>query len=159
MSFGLNYDDSVIVYNYYENSVTEASYYFGTRFDGVRVELTEAANIRASGIENADSCTVKIKNDGNLPKPYLPPETWNDLTTDEMEKFFTLDKTRNNFFVIVKKQELGIDIELPVGMVDDSDRQYRNGFYQYIREKYGYTYAMHTADVYRVLPRFEVTGA
>lgn len=159
MDFGLNYDASVILYNYYENSVTEDSYFFGTRFDNVRVELTEAANIRASGLENADSCTLKIKKDKNLPKTYLPPKQWENLTTDEMENYFTIRKDENDFFVIVKKDSLGINVDLPVGIVDNNNRAYRNGFYQYVRERYGYTYAIHTADSFDQLERFEATGA
>lgn len=153
---GIGYVDSVIVYNRYVNDLLETEYYMGTRFDGVRVELTQGANIRTSGLENADSCLVKIPNTGNLPKPYIPPEVWNDLPTEEMQKYFTLDKDGDNFFSIVKKKELGIDIDLPTGIIE-SDK-YRGGFYQYIRDKYGYTYAITTVDVYNLIPRFEVGG-
>ena len=48
---GIGYVDSVVVYNRYVNQVMdEAEYYFGTRFDGTRVELTQGANQKASGM-------------------------------------------------------------------------------------------------------------
>lgn len=153
---GIGYVDSVIVYNRYVNGLLEITYYIGTRFDNVRVELTQGANIRTSGMENADSCLVKILNNGNLPKPYKAPEVWNNLPTEEMQKYFTLDKDENSFFAIVKKKELGIDVDLPVGIIESG--KYPGGFYEYIRDKYGYTYNMTTVDVYNLIPRFEVGG-
>ena len=98
----------------------ETETYFGTRFDNVRVELTQGANQKASGMENASVCVVKIPN-ANLPKPYKAPEVWNDLTTEEMLENFTLDTEGKNFFVIVKKSELGIDIDVPVGLIDQDE--------------------------------------
>ena len=38
---GIGYVDSVVVYNRYINGLMEAETYFGTRFDNVRVELTQ----------------------------------------------------------------------------------------------------------------------
>ena len=87
---GIGYVDSVVVYNRYINGLMETETYFGTRFDNVRVELTQGANQKASGMENASVCVVKIPN-VNLPKPYKAPEVWNDLTTEDMLESFTLD--------------------------------------------------------------------
>lgn len=120
---GIGYVDSVVVYNRYINGLMETETYFGTRFDNVRVELTQGANQKASGMENASVCVVKIPN-ANLPKPYKAPEVWNDLTTDEMLESFTLDTEGKNFFVIVKKAELGIDIDVPVGLIDQDETKY-----------------------------------
>ncbi|MBO5283658.1 MAG: hypothetical protein J6B43_11150 [Lachnospiraceae bacterium] len=149
--------DSVVVYNRYANGLMETEYYVGTRFDNVRVELTKGANIRESGMENADSCLVKIPNNGTLPRPYKAPQEWIALTDEEKLEYFTLDPESSNFFVIVKKGELGINIDLPAGLVNSAD--YKGGFYQFIRNKYGYTYTLKTADVYNLIPRFEVSGA
>ena len=41
---GINYSESVVVYNRYINVLMETETYFGTRFDNVRVELTQGAN-------------------------------------------------------------------------------------------------------------------
>lgn len=155
---GLGYVDSVIVYNDYYNDTAEKQLYFGTRFDNVRVELNQGATIRQSGIENADSCLVKIPN-AVFPKPYKPPELWNDLTTDEMQDFFTFDKdAADNFFAIVKKKELGIDIDLPVGVVDGYAKEYNGNFSEWLKLKYGYVYKLTTVDVYGLIPRFEIGG-
>lgn len=155
---GIGYVDSVVVYNRYINGLMETETYFGTRFDNVRVELTQGANQKASGMENASVCVVKIPNNGNLPKPYKAPEVWNDLTTDEMLESFTLDTEGKNFFVIVKKAELGIDIDVPVGLIDQDETKYPGGFFEYIKTKYGYAFSVDTVDVYTLIPRFEIGG-
>ena len=155
---GINYVDSVVVYNRYLNMIAgEKELYFGTRFDGVRVELTQGANIKASGMENASVCVVKIPNNGNLPKPYTPPEVCNDMTTEEMVKNFTLDSTAENFFIVVKKVGLGIDIEVPLGLIE-SDTYKPGGFFEVIKNRYGYVFSIKTVDVYDIIPRFEIGG-
>ena len=140
---GIGYVDSVVVYNRYINGLMETETYFGTRFDNVRVELTQGANQKASGMENASVCVVKIPN-VKLPKPYKAPEVWNDLTTEDMLESFTLDTEGKNFFVIVKKSELGIDIDVPVGLIDQDETKYPGG--------------VDTVDVYTLIPRFEIGG-
>ena len=153
---GINYVDSIILYNRYVNGVLETETYFGTRFDNVRVELTQGANILQSGLESADSCLVKIPNNATLPKPYMPPEVWNDQTTEVMEQNFTIDTANRNFFVIVKKPEFGIDLELPVGVIESD--VYRGGYFQYTKERYGHAYMADTLNVYSLIPRFEIGG-
>ena len=143
------------MYNRYVNGLYETTQYFGTRFDNVRIELTQGANQKISGMENASVCTVKIPNKA-LPKPYKAPEVWNDLTSDEMLETFTLDTEGKNFFVIVKKDDLGIDIEVPTGLVESDD--YDGGFFEYIKTKFGYAYSVDTVDVYTLIPRFEIGG-
>lgn len=155
---GIGYVDSVVVYNRYLNkTMGEVEQYFGTRFDNVRVELTQGANQKASGMENASVCVVKIPNNGNLPKPYKAPEVWNDLTTEEMVENFTLDKDANNFFIIVRKAELGIDIDVPTGLVESSAYK-PGGFFNWIKNRYGYAFSIKTVDSYSLIPRFEIGG-
>lgn len=153
---GIGYADSVVVYNRSIDGLLETEYYFGTRFDNVRVELTQDANIKASGMENASVCVVKIPNNDNLPKPYMSPEMWKSLSAEEMQEHFTLDTTGSNFFIITKKDELGININVPVGKILSDD--YQGGFFEYIKGKYGYTYTVNTVDVYTLIPRFEIGG-
>jgi len=153
---GLGYVDSVIVYNDYYNDTAQKQLYFGTRFDNVRVELTQGANTQASGVENASACIVKIPNNGNLPKAYQAPEVWNNLTTEQMKDAFTLSVTENNFFVIIKKKGISVDIDLPTGMIDSDS--YPGGFYEWIRDKYGYVYTVWKVDVPELMPRFEIYG-
>lgn len=153
---GIGYEDSIVLYNRYVTGVMESEVYIGTRFDRVRVELTQGANVRKSGIENADACLVKIPNESALPKPYKAPEVWSNLEDDEKQKYFTLGTGGQSFLLIVKKEELGIDLEAPVGIIQSD--LYQGGFYNYIRSKCGYAYAVNTVDVYRLIPRFEVSG-
>lgn len=154
---GIGYVDSVVVYNRYINGLMETETYFGTRFDNVRVELTQGANITKSGLENANACIIKvntasIKKSG---KSYKAPKVWEKLTTEEMVENFTLNKGKD-FFVIVNKADMGIDVDLPEGMVDSDT--YAGGFFEYVKNKYGYAYSVDTVDVYTLIPRFEIGG-
>ena len=124
----------------------------------MRVELTQGANQKASGMENASVCVVKIPNT-NLPKPYKAPSVWKKLTTEEMFENFTLATESKDFFVIVNKADLGIDVDLPVGMIEsDNYEGYSGGLFEYVKTKYGYAFSVDTVDVYSVIPRFEIGG-
>ena len=152
---GIGYKDSVVVYNRYISGLMENEQYFGTRFDNARVELTQGANQKTSGMEDVSACTVKIPN-VDLPKPYKAPEVWNKLAAEEKLENFTLDTKGRNFFIIVMKEELGINIDVPVGLVEGKENQ--NGFFEHIKEKYGYAFSVDTVDVYNLIPRFEIGG-
>lgn len=154
---GIGYVDSVIVYNRYVRKTDEAEQYFGTRFDNVRIELTEGANIAKSGLENANVCTIKVDTASveKSGKSYKAPKVWQKLTTEEMVENFTLNKGED-FFVIVGKADLGIDVDLPEGMIDSDI--YPGGFFEHVKNKYGYAYSVDTVDVYTLIPRFEIGG-
>lgn len=154
---GIDYVDSVIVYNRYETRTDESEQYFGTRFDNVRVELTEGENIAKSGLESADTCLVKIPKTAQL-KPYISSKVWEKQTTEEMLKSFTLNKCED-FFVIVKRKGLNIDLNLPEGMIDSDI--YPGGFFEYVKNKYGYAYTVDSVNDYNSAlyePRFEIGG-
>lgn len=153
---GIGYKDSVVLYNRYVDGLMETEHYIGTRFDGVRVELTKGANQLASGMENADACLVKIPNGSNLPKPYVSPEIWILKSEGDKGKYFTASPGGCDFMIIVQKDELGINVDAPTGVVESD--AYEGGLYQYLRNQYGYTYGINTVDVYQLIPRFEVRG-
>ena len=157
---GIGYVDSIIVYNRYVRKTDEAEQYFGTRFDNVRIELTEGANITKSGLENVSACVVKINTASvdKSEKAYKPPKVWVKLTTEEMLENFTLNKGED-FFVIVKKADLSIDADLPEGMIDSDNPKYgTEGYFNYVKNKYGYAFGVDTVDVYTLIPRFEIGG-
>lgn len=154
---GIGYADSVVVYNRYYNSTSRTEQYFGTRFNGVRVEFTKEQNQSKSGSEDVSDCLLKIPNDITLPKPYIVPELWNDLTTDEMLKSFTLN-TDGDFFVLVKKADMNLDIDAPAGIQDSSDPMYSGGFFEYMKSEYSYVYQMKSFAVFTLIPYFQVGG-
>lgn len=150
---GIGYIDSIVIYNRFIDGLMETETYYGTRFDGVRVELTQGNQIATTGNQNADACVVKIPAAVTGGK-YLPPKQWEER--QNKSDVFTFDKDNKDFYVIVKKPLLGIDIELPTGAVDSE--AYQNGFFQYVSTKYGYAYQVSTVDVYELVPRFEIGG-
>lgn len=155
---GIGYVDSVVIYNRYINQTMDgAEQYFGTRIDNVRVEFTQEQNQNKSGSQDASVCLLKIPNDSTLPKPYKVPELWNDLTTDEMLNSFTLN-TDGDFFVLVKRKGLNLDIDAPVGIQDSDNPVYEGGFYEYMKSHYSFVYQMSSFAQLDAIPHFEVGG-
>lgn len=159
VDMGIGYIDSVIIYNRYYNDTTGAEQYFGTRLDGVNLEFTEEQNQNKSGSEDVSVCLLSIKNDSTLPKPYKDPKSWAKLTGDEMMEYFTLNKD-GDFFVLVKRDDLNLDIEAPVGLVDGSLSPYaeEGSVLDYMKLNYGYVYSLSSFASFKLIPHFEVGG-
>ena len=151
---GIGYKDAVVLYNRHYNDTLETEYYFGTLFENVRIELTQAENINKSGMKDADSFLVKIPNDGTL--NYANPPDWENMSEEEKLKHFNLRSNDFDFVVIVKKDELLIDRELPVGLINSDD--YPGKFFQYMVNEKGNCYKVNTIGVYSLIPRFEIGG-
>lgn len=79
------------------------------------------------------------------------------MTTEEMVENFTLDTASKNIFIISKKTELGMDIEVPLEVIE-SNTYKPGGFFEVIKNGYGYVFSIDTVDVYTVIPRFEIGG-
>lgn len=154
---GIGYIDSVIVYNRYVRKTDEAEQYFGTRFDKVRIVFTEEENQTRAGKENTSVCILKIHNDNTLPKPFKDPVSWKKLTTEEMQENFTLQKGED-FFVIVKRKGLNLDVEAPVGLQNSNDSPYDGNFFEYMKGKYGYVYSINSFEQKELIPHFQVGG-
>ena len=152
---GIGYEDAVIVYNRYIKGVTEEEFFVGRRFDNVRVELTQGANQLKSGMENASKCVVKIPL-SEATDSYMAPRQWQALDEEKKLSSFTLDVEEKNFFVIVKKKTLGVDVELPTGLIKSED--YNMGFFNHVKREHGYTFTIKTVDCYSLIPRFEIGG-
>lgn len=154
---GINYVDSVVIYNRYIDGLYETEQYFGTRFDNVRLEFTQEENQNRAAKENVSVCLLKIHNDTTLPKPYKDPMTWKSMTADERPKNFTLN-VEGDFFVIVRKKELSLDIEVPLGKQESENPLYGGNFFEYMKGKYGYVYTMNSFASLRLIPHFQVGG-
>lgn len=152
------WQDSVVIYNRHDLSAGGEQYY-GTRFDNVRVEFTQEQNQNKSGSQDVSVCLLKIPNDSTMSKPYKDPKSWAQLTTEKMLENFTLN-TDGDFFVIVKKAELNLDVEAPVGVQTSEDAPYADegGVYEYMKGKYGYVYRMSSFAAYGLIPYFQVGG-
>ncbi len=155
---GIGYVDSVVIYNRYINQTMDgAEQYFGTRIDNVRVEFTQEQNQNKSGSQDVSVCLLKIPNDSTLPKPYKDPKSWAQFSAEENLEYFTLS-TDGDFFIIVKKAELNLDVDAPEGLLESSNELYEGGFYEYMKGKYGYVYQMSSFAVYGLIPHFQVGG-
>lgn len=151
---GIKYDDAVIVYNRFLKGTLETEYYVGRRYDNVRIELTQGANISNSGLESASSIRVKIPKDEVA--NYVPPAVWGKMDLDEKLDSDTF--APDCIVIIVKKKELNIDydLELPTGLIRSDD--YAKGFFNYLKNEFGYTFDIKTVDIFQLIPRYELGG-
>lgn len=150
------YNCSIVLYNRCENETAGEEQYFGTRFDNIRVAISRAADIQAGGLETANTCTVMIPK-ADLPKPYLPFKLWDRLTAEDRVGSFTISTIEKDFFVIAKKADSGIDIDLPVGIIHE-DSKWSGGWYQYCKGKYEHVYLVKTLDEPVLMPSFAIGG-
>ena len=94
----------------------------------------------------------------NFPKPYISPQEWVRLTTEEMLEKVTFSEG-NDFYIIVKSKDFNIDIDLPVGMIEsDNYAGYGGGFFEYLKTRFGFAYLLHKADSYGVIPYWALYG-
>lgn len=151
---GIGYVDSIIIYNRaLEGSPKKEEVYYGTRMDNVRVELNQSTDTDNVGGRNTDSCVVKIPE--AYTADYIPPAQW--LNAEEYrEKHFTFNKDNKDFFIIVRKKNIRVDIDLPAGRIESTG--YQGGFFQYICSKYGYAYPVKSVRTFDLIPRFEIGG-
>lgn len=149
---GIKYNDSIVLYNKYTDGIMQEEYYIGTRFDNVRIEMTEATNRNKSGLDSADAYVVKIPK-ANIPKEYINPKEWLKLPLTEKPTKFTL--SNDDFIVVVKKDELNIDISMDEGLI--KSRDYRNGYFNYVKEN-ALAFQINTVDVFQLIPRFQIGG-
>lgn len=157
--FGTGYDDSIVIYNTYYNATLDSWQYYGTRINNVKLEFTKEKNQIQSGSEDVSVCLLSIKNDSTLPKPYLECKPWAKLVGDSMMNYFTLN-TEGDFFVLVKRDDLNLDVEAPVGLVDGSLSPYveEGGVLDYMKKNYDHVYNVNSFASTKLLPHFEVGG-
>lgn len=134
------YNKTITIFNqaFDSDDLLAKTTWYATVLHNVRLLETKGANIATSGIADADSARLHIKNP--CEKPYLPPKQWAELI--DKASAFTLCGERD-FFV--------------VGDLSDEDLS-RPKLYEYIKEKYDGVYMITNVDKYDLIPHFEVGG-
>ena len=133
------YQDTVTIYNKYEDKKAGITTYFPTVLENVRLLITKGANIAKSGMDTADSATLSIYTD-TLEKPYMLPKEWSRL--EDKTAAFTL--AAGDFFV--------------KGDTSTEDVATKE-FAQYMKKKYDNLFTVTTVDEYKLIPHLEVGGA
>jgi len=134
----------VTVFNRHFDSLTEEETWIPTVLNNVNLVVTKGANIRNSGIENADTSTLFLDED-SIPKEkvYLPPKEYGNLTLEDKRKYFTFQQTID-FYV--------------AGDVSDVET-ITSGFFEYMVNHYDNVFRVTTVDEYKdVMPHMEIGG-
>ena len=136
------YNKTVTVYNRSVEGLMEKETWCPTVLKDVRLLITKGENVSKSGMESADSAKLFIKTN-NLSKEYKKPLEWQNLSTEDKAKTFTL-ASGADFFV-----EGDTTAEVPT----ESD------FFSHMKEKYDNCFKVTDVDVFELIPHLEVGGA
>lgn len=132
------YNDTVTVYNKYEDKASGRESWYPTVLNGVRLTIKKGANITETGLKSADGVCLSINTEA-LEKPYILPKEWERLS--EKSETFTLKE--GDFFVYGDT---------------DSENTGREDFAEYMKKKYDNCFDVSTIDNYKVIPHLEVGG-
>lgn len=148
-------DKTVTVFNFYESST--ASVWYPHVISGVSLYTDRGAILKKYGPDSADNAEMHIpytEKDGQKiivdaagkELPWLPPKEWKRQVNDSLDDTITF--SADDFF---------IEGVWDGGTVDDGD--YREGFYQYMNNRYDFCFAITSAGgPYTVIPHFEILG-
>ncbi len=139
---GLFYNNTVTLYNRWYDSVLDQENWIPTVLKDCNLIITKGANISKSGLENADSASLRVR-EGCTDKAYLNPKEWGALTAAEKENYYTFT-SGEDFFVEG-------DTTAETILADN--------FYQYMKKNRDNVFRVTNADRYTdVMPHFEVGG-
>lgn len=134
------YNDTVTVFNYYEDKKKSICRWYPTVLHDVELQINHGITVTTDGNANDNTASLHIRND--LDK-YLNPVAFK--RAEDRENHFTLGQ--KDFFV---------EGELDLIVIDEDD--YPNGFFEYIKSEYDNVFKITTVERYKVIPHFEVGG-
>ena len=148
------YNDTITLFNRHKSY--SGDMWYSTVLSGVNLIIDKAAIIAKYGAEAKDNAVLNIKYqvvDGSRiigGKIWLPPKEWGRQSEDMLCKTLTFaDGQAFSFFYAGEWP----DTE-PI-----SDNDYTEGFYNYIKSRYDYAFAITSVSMYEVIPHFETMGA
>ena len=151
------FKDTITVFNRYIDSLGAITWY-PTVIHNVNVNIDKASIIAKYGAESRDSVVLNVhyKIIGGVKKvaekAYLPPMEWENQTNDMLPETitFTDDAEEFDFFYFGEWMN-----NTPV----NDDDYGREGFYNYMNDRYDYVFAITKVAEYSVIPHFEIMGA
>lgn len=86
------FEDCITIFNKKYDSTIRDYIYIRTYLIGVNIEKKKAVNVIKSGLENASSGTIyiPIEDLDSENKEYISPKKYNQLSTEEVKKYYTL---------------------------------------------------------------------
>lgn len=135
--------DTVTIFNYHKDKKKGISVWYPTVLEGVELQITKGINVSKSGNDTADTANLHIKINADIRKRYKKPKEYKAL--ENKQGCFTLKL--DDFFMAGKYD---------VSPVNDKD--YPDGFFEYMKGSYDDVYNITTVDVFKTIPHFEVGG-
>lgn len=146
------YQDTITLFNRYESSLGDM--WYPTILRGVNLVIDKASIASRYGENSRDKVVLNVRYD-NVGgeryingKRFLLPKEWDGQTNDMLSQTITFsDGDKFDFFIV------GEYDEAPV-----ADDDYRDGFYDFMRENKDLVFAITSVSYLSVIPHFEITG-
>lgn len=140
--FSLFYNNTVTLYNRYFDPETEAEKWYPTVLPNVNLVITRGANVTKAGTADADTAKLFVDMK-RLPKPYLEPVAWSQLSDEEKARYITFTSAEDFF---VDGDTTGTEVT-------------ESGFFELMKQTRDNVYKVTSADRYPdILPHFEIGG-
>lgn len=147
------FDTTITLFNRYKSRKT-GDKWFKTVINNVNVIIDKAAIVATQGANTSDSVKLLVNYDtdtaGNIiigNKIYLAPKKWEEVLTDDLDKYVTFKSGSNFDFVLVG--QLDEDISL-------NDEDYTEGLYNYLNKSYDNVFSISSVGEYKLIPHFEI---
>lgn len=146
------YNDTITLFNRYESKLGDT--WYPSILHNANLNMDKASIIAKYGSDSQDNAVLNVQyalKDGQKmvgSKLWLPPKEWRKQTNDKLSQALTFSSKANAFdFFIVGEW----DSEEPI-----ADDDYIDGFYEEMKLKYDYVFAITDSAFYDIIPHFEV---
>ena len=147
------YTDTITLFNRHKSSSGEIWYPSVLR--NVNLNMDKASIVAKFGAESKNRAVLgimyKAEADKKLigDKTWLPPKEWQRQNQDLLDKSLTFTSGQQFDFFFVG------EFESDKPIIDDD---FNDGFYNYMKSKYDFVFAVEEASFFSVIPHFEIIG-
>lgn len=146
------YNDTITLFNRYESKLGDT--WYPSILHNTNLNMDKASIVAKYGSDSQDNAALNVQyalKDGQKmvgSKLWLPPKEWRKQTNDKLSEALTFSSKANSFdFFIVGEWKN----EEPIAEDD-----YIDGFYEEMKLKYDYVFAITGSAFYDIIPHFEV---
>lgn len=148
------YNDTITLFNRYESK--QGDTWYPSVLHNCNLNMDKASIIAKHGSDSQDNAVLNVQyslKDGKKmvgSKLWLPPKEWSKQANDKLPQALTFSSKANGFdFFIVGEWEN----DKPI-----ADDDYIDGFYEEMKLKYDYVFAITGSAFYDIIPHFEVVA-
>lgn len=144
------FNDTVTIFNYYEDKDEDYYCWFPKVISGVEVQKSKGLTVGTTGNKDADNAVLHI------PIQLFHEEIYSDGLQYKKPKEWRREPSKEESFTL-KTDDFFVEGIFEGGIVDDT--KYPNGFFEYMKQEYDDVFKITNVDgPYKGIPHFEVGG-